>query len=61
MSNKVIEFLDNPKTKLGKFFSIFLLALIYLTVLLVIVQERYPDNYLIYKDQINFVEKLKLV
>jgi len=60
MSNKVIEFLDNPKTKLGKFFSIFLLSLIYLTVLLVIVQERYPDNYLIYKDQINFVENFIL-
>lgn len=60
MSNKVIDFLDSPKTKSGKFFSVFLLALICLTVILVIVQERFSDTYLIYQDEVNFVENLIL-
>ena len=60
MNNKVINFLDCPKTKLGKFFSVFLLILIYLTVVLVIVQERFSESYLIYKDEINFIENFIL-
>ena len=60
MNNKVIDFLDSPKTKLGKFFSVFLLALIYLTVVLVIVQERFPNTYSIYKGEIIFVENFIL-
>ncbi|HIE73989.1 MAG TPA: ion transporter [Flavobacteriales bacterium] len=60
MNNKVINFLDCPKTKLGKFFSVFLLILIYLTVVLVIVQERFSESYLIYKDEISFIENFIL-
>ena len=60
MSDKVISFLDCPKTKLGKLFSVFLLALIYLTVVLVIIQERFSESYLIYKYEINFIENLIL-
>jgi len=60
MSSQIIDFLDSPKTKLGKLFSVFLLILIYLTVVLVIVQERFFENYLIYKYEINLVENLIL-
>jgi len=60
MSNKVIDFLDQPKTKIGKFFSVFLLALIYLTVVLVIIQERFSDTYLTYKNEIDFIENFIL-
>jgi len=60
MNNKVINFLDCPKTKLGEFFSVFLLILIYLTVVLVIVQERFSESYLIYKDEISFIENFIL-
>jgi hypothetical protein len=60
MNNKIIDFLDCPKTKLGKFFSVFLLTLIYLTVVLVIIQERFNEVYLIYEHEINFVENFIL-
>jgi len=60
MNNKVIDFLDSPKTTIGRSFSIFLLSLIYLTVIVVIIQERFSDTYSLYNDEFNFIENFIL-
>lgn len=57
---KVVAFFDSPESKLSKVFSVFLLSLIYLTVILVIVQERFSDIYLPYKSEFSFVENFIL-
>ncbi len=51
MNNKILNVMDNPNTKFGKYISITLLFLIYISVTQVVIEVRFP----------NFVEEFSLI
>ncbi len=43
MKNKIIQFLDEPDSTLGKAFTIFLLSLVYISIFHFVIEVRYPE------------------
>lgn len=58
ISKKVMDFLDYPTTKIAKYASFFMMAIIYLSVLNTVIYEKYSSSLVDYKvifDLINYV------
>ncbi|WP_428026840.1 ion transporter [Arcobacter sp.] len=60
-SSKIIEFLDNPQTKLARYFSFVLIGLIYLSILNAIMSERYGLFFQTYEEYFNYLNNFILL